>query len=218
MHVDILTLFPEMFSGPFSQSMIKRALEKKIITLDLHDLRQWATDKHRTIDDRPYGGGPGMVMMIEPIDRAITQIKCSAVPKQKRSVILTSARGQIFTQNKAKMLAQFDHLIFIAGHYEGVDQRVADHLVDEELSIGNYVLTGGELPVMVMVDAIVRLLPGVVGDPQSLVEESHSSPGFIEYPQYTRPVKYKSWSVPPVLLSGNHAKINKWRKDRSKQR
>jgi tRNA (guanine37-N1)-methyltransferase len=215
MHIDILTIFPNMFSGPFSESIIKRAVAKQLVSIKLHDLRQWTTDSHHTVDDRPYGGGPGMVMLIEPIDKALANLKAQKF-NSKPHVILTSAKGTVFTQQKAQALSKHPHLIFIAGHYEGVDQRVADNLVDEELSIGDYVLTGGELPTMVMVDSIVRLLPGVLGDDQSIVEESHSSPGFLEYPHYTRPENYKGWQVPSVLLSGNHAAIEQWRRLQSK--
>ena len=205
MHIDILTLFPEMFTGPFDNSIIKRAQDQNLVKIAIHDLRTWTSDPHHTADDRPYGGGPGMVMLVEPIDKALSELK------QKSRVILTSPRGTPFTQTKAQELSTLDHLIFIAGHYEGVDQRVEDHLVDESLSIGDYVLTGGELPAMVMIDAIVRLLPGALGDPTSTQEESHSQPGYLEYPHYTRPEEYRSWPVPKVLLSGDHAAIAKWR-------
>lgn len=204
--IDIITIFPAMFTGPFSESIVFRAQEKGLLSINIHDLRLWTHDQRHTVDDRPYGGGPGMVMMVEPIDKALRDLS----GKNTHS-ILTSAKGNRFNQGKAKELSQKDHLIFIAGHYEGVDQRVADHLVNEEVSIGDYVLTGGELPIMVMVDAISRLIPGVVGDPQSLEQESHNSPGILEYPQYTRPEKYHDWAVPDILLSGNHAAINKWR-------
>lgn len=214
MKIDVLTIFPGMFTGPFNQSIIKRAQDKQLVSLEIHDLRQWAKDAHQAVDDRPYGGGPGMVMLIEPIDLALKDLKANH-PSQNSSVILTSAKGSLFTQDMAKRFSQSDHLIFIAGHYEGVDQRVADHLADVEVSIGNYVLTGGELPVMVMVDAITRLLPGVLGDPASLAEESHSTPGYLEYPQYTRPENYRGWTVPQVLLSGHHQHICNWRQQYS---
>lgn len=204
-----------MFEGPFSESILKRAQAKNLISLHLHDLRQWTSDAHHTVDDRPYGGGPGMVLMVEPIDKALSDLR-SKIQDPRSKVILTSAKGSPFTQTKAGELAKLEHLIFIAGHYEGVDQRIEDHLVDESLSIGNYVLTGGELPIMVMVDALVRLIPGVVGDPESLVDESHKDPGFLEYPHYTRPETYKGWDVPDVLLSGHHAEIQKWRQEKSK--
>jgi tRNA (guanine37-N1)-methyltransferase len=215
MQIDIITIFPDMFSSPFDQSLIKHAKDKQLVSIHTHDLRRWTADSHKTVDDRPYGGGPGMVMMVEPIDKAINDLKTPYPVPRTSYVILTSAKGNLFTQTKAHELSKLDHLIFIAGHYEGVDQRVADHLVDEELSIGEYVLTGGEIPVMVMVDAIVRLLPGVVGDPESIIDESHKEPGYLEYPHYTRPEEYKGWRVPDILLSGHHAEIAKWRQHKS---
>jgi tRNA (guanine37-N1)-methyltransferase len=209
MHIDILTIFPEMFSGPLSESIVSRARSEGIVTISIHDLRKWSTDKHHSVDDRPYGGGPGMVMLVEPIALALKDLTAHCSPSTVHCV-LTSARGTSFNQQKAQELAKLDHLILIAGHYEGVDQRVADHLADEEISIGNYVLTGGELPAMVITDAVVRLLPGALGDPESAVEESHATPGYVEYPQYTRPEVYRGWAVPKVLLSGNHAEIRSW--------
>ena len=212
MKIDILTLFPEMFTGPFSESIIKRAQEKGLVEIKTHNLRDWAVDKYKSVDDKPYGGGAGMILRIDVIDAAITKLQ---TPNSK--IILLDAGGKTFTQQKAKELSKEKHLILIAGHYEGVDHRVHEHLVDEVISIGNYVLTGGELPAMVIADAVVRLLPGVI-DPKSLKEESNwklengnwkFSP---EYPQYTRPEEYKSWKVPEVLLSGHHAEIKKWRK------
>lgn len=216
MQIDILTIFPSMFAGPFQESIIKRAIDQDKVKIKVHDLRQWTEDVHHSVDDKPYGGGPGMVMMVEPIDKALAEINHSIDHSQNRLTILTSAKGKQFDQEVAHKLAGYQNLIFIAGHYEGIDQRVSDHLVDEELSIGNYVLTGGELPVMVMVDAVVRLIPGVVGDPESLKEESHQEPGYLEYPHYTRPEIYKGWSVPEVLLSGHHAQIKKWRQENAK--
>lgn len=210
MKIDIITIFPEMFRGPFEASIMGRAQEKGLVEIAIHDLRIWTEDNHKTVDDRPYGGGPGMVMMVEPIDKALAELKTS-----ESWVILTGAAGMSFNQQKAQELSGKEHLIMIAGHYEGVDQRVADYLADETLSIGNYVLTGGELPVMVMVDAVVRLLPGVLGKEASLLEESHSTPGYLEYPQYTRPEDYKGLKVPEVLLSGHHGEIEKWRKEQS---
>jgi tRNA (guanine37-N1)-methyltransferase len=216
MHIDILTLFPAMFNSPLSQSMIKRAQDQNQVTITTHDLRNWATNSYKTVDDHPYGGGPGMVMLIEPIDKALKEInQFTNCPDNQKRTILTSAKGTIFNQQKAIELSRLKHLIFIAGHYEGVDQRVAEHLVDEEVSIGNFVLTGGELPIMVMVDTIVRLLPGVLGDAESLTDESHIVPGYLEYPQYTRPEDYHGWRVPDVLLSGHHTNIEKWRQEKS---
>ena len=212
MKIDILTLFPEMFKGPFGESIIKRAQEKGFVEIKIHNLRDWAVDKYKSVDDKPYGGGAGMILRIDVIDAAITKLQ---TPNSK--IILLDAGGKTFTQQKAKELSKEKHLILIAGHYEGVDHRVHEHLVGEVISIGDYVLTGGELPAMVIADAVVRLLPGVI-DPKSLKEESNwklengnwkFSP---EYPQYTRPEEYKSWKVPEVLLSGHHAEIKKWRK------
>jgi len=222
MLIDILTLFPKMFEGPFEESIIKRAKEKGLAEIKIHNLRNWANDKHKTVDDRPYGGGAGMILKVDVIDKALTEIK-NQKPKiknqnKKVKTILLSAKGSLFTQDKACQLSKLDHLILIAGHYEGVDERVALHLVDEEISIGNYILTGGEIPAMVIVDSVVRLIPGVL-NPKSLAEESFSSNTKyqklntnIEYPQYTRPENYKGWKVPEVLLSGNHKEIEKWRK------
>lgn len=213
MQIDILTIFPNMFVGPFSESIIKRAQAKQSVIINIHDLRTWATDPHHSTDDRPYGGGPGMVMLIEPIDKALQAIK---LPNAKVRIIVTAASGETFTQQKAQSYLSFDQIIIIAGHYEGIDQRVIDNLADESISIGDYVLTGGELPAMVITDALTRLIPGVLGDPDSIVDESHSQVGYKEYPHYSRPEKYKDWSVPDVLLSGNHALIQKWREEKSK--
>jgi len=206
MKIDILTLFPEMFTGPFSESIIKRAQEKGLVEIKIHNLRDWAVDKYKSVDDKPYGGGAGMILRIDVVDAAITKLQ---TPNSK--IILLDATGETFNQQKAKELSKLEHLILIAGHYEGVDHRVHEHLVDEVISIGNYVLTGGELPAMVIADAVVRLIPGAI-EPASLKEESHSKKGYLEYPQYTRPEEYKSWKVPEVLLSGHHAEIKKWRK------
>ncbi|MEK7061146.1 MAG: tRNA (guanosine(37)-N1)-methyltransferase TrmD [Patescibacteria group bacterium] len=206
MKIDILTLFPKMFEGPFRESIIKRAQDKTLVEIDVHDLRKWGLDDRRTVDDRPYGGGPGMIMRVDVLDSAIKKLKT-----KNSKVILLDATGTRFTQQKAVELSNGEHLILIAGHYEGIDHRVHEHLVNEVISIGDYVLTGGEIPAMVLVDSIIRLIQGVVGKEASIVEESHSQPGYLEYPQYTRPEKYKGWKVPEVLLSGNHNKIKNWR-------
>lgn len=207
MKVDILTLFPEMFSGPFSESIIKRAWDKKLVEIKIHNLRKWTADKRGTVDDRPFGGGVGMVLMIEPIDKALKEL-C-----QKNShVILLTPQGKIFNQRLAEKLSQKIHLIFICGHYEGVDERVLQ-LVDEEISIGDYVLTGGELPTMVVVDTLVRLIPGVLKKPEATKAESFSP--LLEYPQYTRPENFRGLKVPKILLSGDHKKIAAWRKEKS---
>jgi len=204
---DVLTIFPDMIAGYASQSILGRAQKNKLIAISGHDLRQWTTDKHRSTDDSPYGGGPGMVMKVEPFDRGVKAVK----KKGKSRVIMTSASGKPFMQKDAKRLAKYDQLIFLCGRYEGIDARVEEHLADEAFSIGSYVLTGGELPALVMIDAIARHVPGVLGKKESLAEESHSEEGVLEYPQYTKPEVYKKWKVPEVLLSGNHKLIEEWR-------
>src|SRR3990172_9489467 len=208
MKIDILTIFPEMFT-PLTESIIRRAQDKGLVEIKVHNLRDWSTDKHHSVDASPYGGGPGMVMRVDVIDRAVTDLKKNS-PKAR--VILLDTKGKIYNQQKAEELKDGKHLIFIAGHYEGIDQRVHEHIADEVISIGSYVLTGGELPVMVVVDSIVRLIPGVLGSEESLLEESYQEEGKIKYPQYTRPEEYKGWQVPEVLLSGDHKKISEWRK------
>lgn len=258
MKIDIITIFPKMFVGPFAESMIKRAQDKGLVTIKIHDLRNWARDAYKTVDDRPYGGGPGMILMVEPIDRALEQLKSPAsrntasrrlpirtfrepiasagrqnskgkTTNKKSKVILLTPQGKVFNQKKATQLSKLEHLVLIAGHYEGVDERVRKYLVDEEISIGDYVLTGGELPTMVLVDAVVRLIPGLLKKEEALVSESfsnyraaqilpkttgHAVAGnysLLEYPQYTRPEVYRKWRVPKVLLSGNHRKIAQWK-------
>jgi len=213
MKIDILTLFPEMFSGPFDASIIKKARERKIMEINVHNIRDWATDKHKITDDRPFGGGPGMILKVEPIDKALTSLKKKTKAKS-RKIILLSPQGKIFTQEKAKELSKFDHLILIAGHYEGVDQRIIDHLIDEEVSIGKYILTGGEIPAMIIVDSVVRLVPGVLEE-EVTENETFSKGDNFDYPQYTRPEVYKEWKVPKILLSGNHKEIEKWRKSKA---
>ncbi|MBM3204511.1 tRNA (guanosine(37)-N1)-methyltransferase TrmD [Candidatus Uhrbacteria bacterium] len=212
MRVDILTIFPEMVEPYLNGSILGRGQKKKLLDLHAHNLRTWTSDRHQTVDDKPFGGGPGMLMKIEPFDKALKAIKSVKQKNRKTRVILTSAKGKTFTQSDAKRLAKYDRLIFLCGRYEGVDERVAQHLADEELSIGNYVMTGGELAALVMTDAIARLRPGVLGKEESLANESHDEEGVLEYPQYTRPEVYKKWKVPAVLLSGNHAKIADWRR------
>ena len=205
MKIDILTLFPEMFKGPLTESIMWRAQDKKFAEINIHDLRKWAIDERGSVDDKPYGGGAGMILRVDVIEPAIKELK-----KKGSKVILLDARGEKYTQKKAQELSKSGHLILICGHYEGVDHRTIEHLVDEIISIGDYVLTGGEIPAMVLTDSIVRLIPGVI-KPESLAEESFSNLD-LEYPQYTRPEEYKGWKVPEVLLSGNHKKIEKWRK------
>lgn len=209
MRVDIITLFPSMFKNPFDESMIKRAKEKGILKIKLHDLRQFTHDKHRTVDDAPYGGGAGMVMKPRPLFEAVEKIK-EEIDSSSR-VILLSPQGRPLNQEKVKELAKEKVLIFICGHYEGVDERVREHLVDEEISLGDYVLTGGELAAMVVVDAVARMLPGVLGSKDSAREDSFYK-GLLDYPQYTRPSDFRGWKVPSVLLSGNHQKVKEWRR------
>ena len=212
MHIDILTLFPQMFKGPFEESIIKRAQNKGKVTIKIHDLRQWANDKRGTVDDRPYGGGTGMVLKVEIIDQALKEITNDKL--QMTKVVLLTPQGKKFNQIKAKELSKLENLVLICGHYEGFDERIREHLVDEEISIGDYVLTGGELPAMVVTDAIVRLIPGVLEKDDATINESFNE-NLLEYPQYTRPEEYRGWKVPDILLSGDHTKIAKWRKDKS---
>jgi len=203
--IQILTIFPEMCAPVLGGSILKRAQEKGLAELEAVDLRSWGTGRHRTTDDAPYGGGPGMVMKIEPIGRALAELR---TPESR--VFLLSPQGKKFCHAEAVSLARFSHLILICGHYEGVDQRVADHLVDGEISIGDYVLTSGVLPALVVADAVVRLLPGVLGDSRSAAEDSFAEGG-LDHPHYTRPESYSGWSVPDILLSGNHQAIQSWR-------
>ena len=211
MHVDILTLFPDMFQGPFSESILKRAQERGLLSIALHDIRASTTDKHHIVDDYPYGGGAGMVMKPEPIFAAVEAVY------QGGPLILMSPQGRPFTQQIARELAQEPRLTLICGHYEGVDERVREHLVTDEISIGDYVLTGGELAAMIVVDATCRLLPGVLGGEESTLEESYSN-NLLEYPHYTRPPEFRGWHVPDILLSGHHANIARWRRKESIRR
>jgi tRNA (guanine37-N1)-methyltransferase len=213
MRIDIVSLFPEMFAGPLGHSIMKRAQEAERLTIQVTNPRDFAFDKHRIVDDAPFGGGAGMVMKPDPIFRAVESI-VSAVPAKRRRIILTCPGGTRLDQEKVKELANYDHLVFICGHYEGIDARVREHIVDEALSIGDYVLTGGELPAMVMVDAVARMVPGVLGSGDSALQDSFYN-GLLEYPQYTRPREFNGWEVPEVLLSGDHAKINRWRQKQS---
>jgi tRNA (guanine37-N1)-methyltransferase len=215
MRIDVLTLFPQMFEAPFSFGIFKRAIDRGLVSIKIHNIRDYAHDKHKTVDDYPYGGGPGMVLKPEPIFEAVEAIKADILAQDKVSeppVILLTPQGRLFSQQIAQELAKESHLILLCGHYEGVDERVREHLVTDEISIGDYVLTGGELPALVVIDAVVRLLPGVLGSEESPWDDSHAS-GLLEYPQYTRPAEYRGWAVPEVLLSGNHAQIAKWRRE-----
>jgi tRNA (guanine37-N1)-methyltransferase len=213
LHFDIITIFPNMFPAVINESILRRAQEKKKVKITVHDLRDFTADKHHKVDDRPFGGGPGMVMMPQPIFDAVKKIK----GRRKAKVIMTCAGGKPLSQKMAKCLSKEKNLIIIAGHYEGVDERVREELVDESISIGDYVLTGGELPALVIIDAVVRLLPGVLGKEESLAEESFEK-GMLEYPQYTRPAEFKGKKVPSVLLSGNHKTIENWRRAQSEKR
>ena len=211
MRIDVLTLFPEYFAGSVRSSLLGKALEKGLIDIQLHQIRDWTTDKHRTVDDTPYGGGDGMVMKIEPLAAALEAV---SGPKTRR--ILLSARGPRFTQARARELAGCDHLVLLCGRYEGVDERVVD-FIDEELTVGDYILSGGEAAANVVIDAVSRLVPGVLGNPGSLVTESFSQ-DLLEYPQYTRPETFRDQGVPEVLLSGNHGAIDRWRQEQALER
>lgn len=212
MEIDILTLFPAMGDGVVNESMLRIAREKDAAAIRLRNLRDWAPGKHRVTDEPPYGGGAGMVLKVEPICLALEELR-----RPDSRVILLSAAGARFDQAAARRLAGESHLIMISGHYEGVDQRVADHLVDEEMSLGDYILTNGTLAALVVADAVVRLLPGVLGDEASAADESFSH-GLLEYPHYTRPAEFRGWSVPDVLLGGNHAAIEAWRRKQARER
>lgn len=234
-YFDIITIFPSIFDSYFGESIIKRAKENNLIEISVHNLREYTTDKHKTVDDTPYGGGAGMVLKVEPIYNCIEAIKNkiqeeieTQIPselekhktenlKSKTRVILFSAKGKKFAQKDAQRLSGYDNLILICGRYEGVDERVAENIIDEEISIGDYVMTGGEIPAMAIVDSITRLLPGVLGNDESAQFESHSEVGYLEHPQYTKPEKFNKWKVPEILLSGNHREIEKWRKENSKK-
>jgi tRNA (guanine37-N1)-methyltransferase len=210
MKIHILTLFPGMFVGPLSESIIKRAVDRGLVEIAIHNIRDYTSDRHHVVDDYPYGGGPGMVLKPEPLFEAVEAIKGEfQIP-----VILLTPQGRLFDQQAAAELAKYEEMILVCGHYEGVDERVREHLVMDEISIGDYVLSGGELAAMVVADALVRQLPGALGSEASGGEDSHSS-GLLEYPQYTRPQSFRGWVVPEVLLSGNHAQIARWRREQS---
>ena len=215
MQVDVLTIFPEMFPGVLGSSMLKRAQESERLRVTVHDLRGWSRDKHRKVDDRPYGGGPGMIMRVEPIAEALESLKkdCDRAGHQGCQTILMSPQGEPCSTALAQELARVEHLILVCGHYEGVDERVKS-LVTRSVSIGDYVLTGGELPAMVLIDCAARYVPGVIGHAQATEEESFAA-GWLEYPQYTRPPVFRDMAVPDILLSGDHEQIAKWRKDQS---
>ena len=212
MKIDVLTLFPAMFSGPLDESIVSRARKTGLLDLKVHNLRDWTHDRHKTVDDRPFGGGPGMLLKVEPLFEAVENLQ-----REGTRVILLSPSGRKFDQAIARELARQDDLLLVCGSYEGFDERAREALADDELSIGDYVLTNGALPAMVVIDAVARLLPGVLGDDQSSHDESFSH-GLLEYPQYTRPAEYRGMKVPEVLLSGNHAEIEKWRREQARLR
>ncbi len=213
MHIDVLTLFPEMFQGVFDQSIMKRAIDQGLVSIGVRNIRDFTHDKHHTADDYPYGGGAGMVLKPEPIFEAV-----EAIDKKKGTpVILLSPQGRLFTHEVARELAKQSQLVLICGHYEGTDERVREHLATDEISIGDYVLSGGELAAMVVMDSVFRLVPGVLGSEESSLDDSHVD-GLLEYPQYTRPPEYRGWPVPEILLSGNHAQIKSWRREQAIRR
>jgi tRNA (guanine37-N1)-methyltransferase len=228
MRVDILTLFPEICRAPLSESIIKRAQESGALDLHIHNIRDWTSDKHHVVDDAPFGGGQGMVMKPEPIFAAVEELRgekqtpnaqrpTSNAELQRQKVILMSPAGRRFDQRMAEAFAREPHLVVICGHYEGVDHRVIEHLVDDEISIGDYVLTNGAIAAVVLVDAVVRLIPGVLGHERSAADDSFAT-GLLEAPQYTRPAEFRGWKIPDVLLSGNHAEIAAWRKEEALRR
>ena len=206
MHIDVLTLFPELFPGPLGASVVGRAAERDLATVGVVNVRDFAADRRGTVDEKPYGGGPGMLMMVEPLTLALESVR-----RSESVVVMTTPRGERFSQRLARELAECRHLILVAGHYEGVDERFLASQVDREVSLGDYVLSNGNLAAMVIADAVIRLLPGVLGDDASSCDESHSN-GLLEYPQYTRPEEFRGMRVPEVLLSGDHGKIERWRR------
>ena len=216
MRFDIMTLFPDLVSTVLGESIIGRAQKSGAITVRAHNIRDYSKDKHRKVDDAPYGGGRGMLMMAPPIYDCYQAIVEDAGEMEKRRVVYLSPRGTVLTQAKARELSQLDHLVLLCGHYEGVDTRIIEEIVDEEISIGDYVLTGGEIPACILVDAVARLCDGVLSDPECYENESHSA-GLLEYPQYTRPVEFRGRVVPDVLVSGHHANIEKWRAEKARE-
>jgi len=220
MRIDVLTILPQMFDVPFSFGIFKRAIDQNLVSINVHDIRDYTHDKHHTVDDYPYGGGPGMVLKPEPAFEAVAAVKAKIAEESgdmEPPVILLTPQGRLFNQQIALELSKQVCLILLSGHYEGIDERVVEHLVTDEISIGDYVLTGGELPALVVIDAVLRLLPGVLGSEDSMQEDSHVN-GLLEYPQYTRPADFRGWSVPEVLLSGNHAQIARWRREQAVRR
>jgi tRNA (guanine37-N1)-methyltransferase len=214
MRFDVFSLFPEVFDSYLNTSILKRAQETEALDVRTHNIRDWTTDKHHTTDDTPYGGGGGMVMKPEPVFAAIEGVLGSP---PVCPVILLSPQGRLFTQKIAFELAEYEHLALLCGRYESLDERIRQHLVTDTISIGDYVLTGGELPALIVIDTVTRLLPGVLGDPEAIFDDSHAT-GLLEYPHYTRPPEFRSWGIPQVLLSGNHAEITRWRRHESLRR
>jgi len=215
MRIDVLTIFPQMFDVPFSFGIFKRAIDQNLVNINVHNIRDYTHDKHHTVDDYPHGGGPGMVLKPEPVFEAVAAVKAQLPDESGTAqlpIILLTPQGRLFNQQIAMELSKYRHLIMICGRYEGIDERVIEHLVTDEISIGDYVLTGGELPALVVIDTVIRLLPGVLGSEDSVQEDSHAN-GLLEYPQYTRPAVFRDWPVPEILLSGNHAQIARWRQE-----
>jgi len=206
----ILTIFPDFFQGPFQHGVVAKAADARLINIHIHDLREWTHDRHRTVDDRPFGGGEGMLLKPAPVFEAVESVWPERTPIQR--LVLLSAQGKRFDQQTARRFSKYEELFLICGRYEGVDERVAEHLADEELSIGDFVLSGGELAAALVIDAVARLLPGVLGNEDSTVWESFSEEGLLDCPQYTRPADFRGWKVPEVLLSGNHEEIRRWRR------
>lgn len=214
MRIDVLTLFPEMFDGVFGASILGKAKDKGIVSLEAINFRAYSNNKHNTVDDYPYGGGGGMVLKAEPVFSAVEDLMAKTSEGSRPRIVLMCPQGESFTQRKAEELSKEEHLILICGHYEGYDERIREHLVTDELSIGDYVLTGGEIPAMTVIDSVVRLLPGVLGNETSAVTDSYST-GLLEYPHYTRPQVFRDWEVPEVLMSGHHSNIEAWRREQS---
>jgi tRNA (guanine37-N1)-methyltransferase len=215
--IDVLSTFPGMFEPVLAESILKRAQEAGVLSVRVHDLREWTTDRHRTTDDAPFGGGAGMVMKPEPFFAAVDQLRCPSDADCREDVVLLCPQGEPFVHSVAEELAVRDHLILLCGHYEGIDERVREHLVTRAISIGDYVLTGGELPAMVVIDAVARLLPGALGADEGAQMDSFAN-GLLEYPQYTRPAEFRGWKAPDVLLSGHHEQIRRWRRKESLRR
>lgn len=216
MRFDILSIFPDFFTGPFAHGVVARAAEAGLLQISIHDLRTWTCDRHRTVDDRPFGGGEGMLLKPQPIFEAVESIWPERAGNDR--IILLSAQGEVFRQATARRLRQYDRLLLICGRYEGVDERVAEHLADEEISVGDFVLSGGELAAALIVDCVARLIPGVLGNQDSMVYESFGETGMLDCPQYTRPAEFRGWKVPETLLGGNHEAIRRWREQAAREK